>query len=139
MIILDTNVVLEPSRAVPNPAMLGWMDQQGPEQLWLTAITAAELLAGVEKLPPGRERQTREAEVASILDEYFRGKVLPFDLEASFHYAALAGPLIRAERNVRTMDLQIAAIALSHGAAVATRNVHDFQGCGVELINPWEA
>lgn len=81
----------------------------------------------------------REAEVASILDEYFRGKVLPFDLDASFHYAALAGPLIRAERNVRTMDLQIAAIALSHGAAVATRNVHDFQGCGVELINPWES
>jgi len=139
MIILDTNVVLEPSREIPNAEMLKWMDQQDEEQLWLTAITAAELLAGVEKFPMGRERTIREAEVASILDEHFRGKILPFDLDASFYYARLAGPLLRAERSVRTMDLQIAAIALSHRAAVATRNIQDFEHCGVDLINPWRA
>src|SRR3569833_1432033 len=139
MIILDTNVVLEPSRGEPKRQMVAWMDRQDQEQLWLTAITAAELLAGVEKFPPGRERGIREAEVSSVLDEHFRGKILPFDLDASFYYARLAGPPLRAERNVRTMDFQIAAIALSHGAAVATRNIRDFDGCGVELINPWDA
>jgi toxin FitB len=140
LIILDTNVVLEARRRVADERVLAWLDRQVAEDIWLTSITAAELQAGVERLPeddPGR--RSRQTEVAAILDDDFRDRVLAFDLSAALHYAALAGPLLRSNRTVRTMDLQIAGIARSHGAAVATRNLADFAGTGVPLINPWEA
>lgn len=77
-------------------------------------------------------------EVAAILNEDFPDRVLPFDLAAAAIYATIAGPVVRPERQARTMDFQIAAIARSRGADVATRNVHDFRDCGVTIINPWD-
>lgn len=139
MIILDTNVVLEPTRTEPNPAVLDWLNRQAEDELWVTAITAAELQTGVERLTAGVERERWQALVSAILDDDFLGKVLPFDLDAALIYAAIAGPKLRAERQIRTMDFQIAAIARGHGAALATRNVKDFASCGVDLIDPWTA
>lgn len=72
-----------------------------------------------------------------MFEEDFAGRVLPFDGAAARAYAALAAGRQRAGRPISQFDAQIAAIAWSRGAAVATRNVGDFEGCGVEILNPW--
>lgn len=139
MIILDTNVVLEPSRHDADARVLEWLNAQDEDDLWITAITAAELLAGVEKWPPGETRASMQIQVSGILEGDFPTKILPFDLGAALAYAQIAGPRLRSERAIRTMDFQIAAIARVYGATIATRNVADFADCGVELIDPWSA
>ena len=139
MIILDTNVVIEPAQDDANPRVIAWLDRQDEHDLWLTAITAAELQMGVEKQLPGDVRIAMQAQVSAILEEEFVARILPFDLDAALIYAEIAGGQLRAERALRTMDFQIAAIARVYGAAVATRNLADFTDTGVELIDPWVA
>lgn len=139
MIILDTNVVIEPATPDADARVIAWLDLQDENELWLTAITAAELQMGVEGQSDDIRRAVLQHQVSTILDGEFRHRILPFDLDAAYAYARIAGPLLRSKRVPRTMDFQIAAIALVHGAAVATRNSDDFAGTGVEVINPWSA
>jgi len=137
MIILDTNVVSEPMTAAPNDQVMAWLDAQQPGSLWLTAITAAELLAGVIFLPEGRRRRSLEDDIARLLTEEFRDRVLAFDADAASHYAEAANLRRQAGLEIKPFDLQIAAIARLNGAIVATRNIRDFTTLGIELINPW--
>jgi predicted nucleic acid-binding protein len=137
VIVLDTMVVLEPARRHPDQSAIAWLDAQDPGELWLTAITAAELQAGVEKQTDGGIRAIMQAAVRAILEDEFAGRVLSFDLDAALVYARIAGRLERARRRIDALDFQIAAIARAHGAAVATRNVQHFEDCGVALIDPW--
>ena len=138
MIVLDTNVISEPTKPVANLSVLTWLNRQERGTLCLTAISLAELLGGLALLPEGRRKQA----LGSALDEHI-GKliltpILAFDREAALAYAAL---LARAKTNRYTLgmaDAQIAAIALAHGFAVATRDVDPFIAAGVPVINPWE-
>lgn len=139
MIVLDTNVVAEPLRVAAEPRVVAWLDSLDENNVWLTTITAAELSAGVEKLAPGHKRDALEAQVAAILYQDFLDRILPFDLNAAECYGAIVGPILRSGPASRTMDFQIAAIAISHGATLATRNVKDFQGIDLALVNPWTA
>jgi predicted nucleic acid-binding protein len=138
MIVLDTMVVLEPFKDEADSGVLKWLDTHDLD-LWLTAITAAELQAGVEREASQPIRETMQTDVSVILHQAFVGRILPFDLEAALVYAEIAGKRQRADRRLRTFDFQIAAIARVHRAAVATRNRRDFEDCGVELIDPWSA
>ncbi len=138
MIILDTMVVLEPFKEDADPHVLEWLDAEGP-LLWITAITAAELQAGVERESPSHLREAMQSEVSAVLHEAFAGRILPFDLEAALVYAEIVGTRERAHRRIRAFDFQIAAIARVHAAIVATRNLRDFEDCGVDLVDPWAA
>jgi predicted nucleic acid-binding protein len=138
MIVLDTNVLSETLRPRPAESVKRWIQAQGPASLYTTAISQAEILYGAALLPAGRRRLALEEAIAGIFGRAFLGRVLSFDSSAAKSFAEIAATRRRSGRPISTLDAQIAAIAHSRGAAVATRNVEDFTNCGIELINPWE-
>jgi predicted nucleic acid-binding protein len=139
MIILDTNVLSEVMRAQPAARVLAWLGAQDMAELYTTTISRAESLAGIAILPDGRRRDAMETVATRIFDEDFQDRVLAFDLDASTHYAAVVAIRRRIGRPTKPLDAMIAAIARSRNAAIATRNIADFEGCGVHLHDPWQA
>jgi predicted nucleic acid-binding protein len=137
MIILDTNVISELLRPFPAPQVEAWLSAQHGEAVYVTTIGEAELRHGVAILPAGRRRTALGVAIEGILAQDFRDRILPFDRAAAGAYAAIAAKRRRSGRPIAQFDCQIAAIALAHAAAVATRNTRDFEGCGIEVINPW--
>jgi predicted nucleic acid-binding protein len=138
MIVLDTNVMSELVRDQPAEAVKRWVRKQPSALLFTTAISEAEILYGVALLPLGRRRTVLGQAVAAIFDDELAGRVLPFDSVAARIYADILADRRRRGRPVGQSDAQIAAIAASHGASVATRNTADFIDCGIAVVNPWE-
>ncbi|MBB3166225.1 type II toxin-antitoxin system VapC family toxin [Rhizobium laguerreae] len=136
MIVLDTNVISELLTPAPNVGVIEWLGAQHPLSVFTTAITEAEILYGLRLLPHGRRRSDLEAAVLPIFNEDMSGRVLPFDRDAADVYAIITDRR-KAGRPIRQFDAQIAAIAISRGASLATRNVSDFEGIGLQIINPW--
>ena len=137
MIVLDTNVVSEPMKAEANPAVIAWLDRQAVETLYLTAVSLAELLVGVEILPTGKRRRGIGAALGELVSTLFGPRVLPFDLEAAKAYALLVARSRAAGHVISVSDGHIAAIAAANGFIVATRDVEPFLAAGVPVINPW--
>jgi predicted nucleic acid-binding protein len=137
MFVLDTNVVSEMMRAEPEPAVAVWVADQPADLLCTAAVCQAEILAGIAVLPEGRRRRNLEAAAHAMFMEDFGGRVLAFESTAAVAYAELFRARRRAGRPTATVDLMIAAIARSQGASVVTRNVADFEECGVGIVNPW--
>ena len=139
MILLDTNVLSEFMRVEPDSKVLDWVDSQPAMELAISAITVAEILHGIARLPVGKRKQKLESHAMAMFEEDFAGRILPFDAHAAVAYAALVAGAEASGRAVSMADAQIAAIGRSHGAAIATRSVRDFEFCVVEVINPWDA
>ena len=139
MIIIDTNVVSELLRPVPEPQVEQWLSEQDGRTVYLTAISEAELRHGLAIMPAGKRRATLADAVDRILREDLAGRILPFDSDAAQSYAVIAAARRSAGRPIAQADCQIAAIAHSRSAIVATRNTPDFEGCDIDLINPWNA
>ena len=137
MIILDTSIISEFLRAAPSVQVEEWLAAQDSATIYLTVVSEAELRLGVAVLPEGRRRSQLAQAIEAMLDDDFRGRVLPFDRLAALHYAAIAAERRAAGRPIRQFDCQIAAIARVHHGMRATRNIADFEGCGIALINPW--
>jgi predicted nucleic acid-binding protein len=137
MIILDTNVLSETLRPTPSTRVLEWMRSEPASALFTTAIAESELLDRFALLPEGKRRQSLESVIDLIFAEDLAGRVLPFDSAAAREFADIAASRRRAGRPISEADARIAAIARSRGAALATRNVGDFAGCQLELIDPW--
>jgi predicted nucleic acid-binding protein len=137
MIVLDTNVLSEVIKTVPSAEVSGWLALQPPSVVYTTAITQAELLYGIELMPKGRRRSVLQAAVMRILTELFASRILPFDSEAAEAYSRIASSRRAMGRPMSEADARIAAITLSHGAALATRNTADFAHCGIKVLNPW--
>ena len=139
MIVLDTNVLSELMKPVPAERVVGWMAAQPATSLYTTSITQAEILHGIMLLPSGRRRSAVETAAEAMFKEDFGGRILSFGSDAAHSYARIAVERRRAGRPISHFDAQIAAIARSTGAAIATRNVTDYDACGVNVINPWDA
>ncbi len=139
MILVDTNVVSELMRPKPAPEVLAWFAGQDVPALFLSAISEAELRAGAAYLPASRRRDSLVAAIDAMVAEDFAGRVLAFDSAAARSYAVIAASRRAAGRPIAEADCQIAAIAHAHGAAVATRNVADFLGCSLTVIDPWKS
>lgn len=137
MIILDTNVVSEVMKISPARRVTKWLASHAPARIFTTSVTQAEILFGLEIVPHGRRRDALYNAAAQMFKDRFADHVLPFDGDASQIFAAIAATRRRAGQPIGQFDCQIAAIARSHGAAVATRDLSDFADCGVELIDPW--
>ncbi len=137
MIILDTNVVSEMMRPVPQPVVVKWFGTQSSEDVHVTAVTMAEILFGIELIPAGKRREALQA-AADKTFEVFAGRILPFDDRAARAFSSISSSRRKRGQPVSQFDAQIAAIARSNGATLATRDVNDFAGCGVRLVNPWE-
>jgi hypothetical protein len=137
MIIVDTNVISEAMRINPDASVSLWLDQQAPQQLFTTAITRAEIHYGIEIRPVSKQRAALAKSADAIFGETFAGRVLPFDDDAALFFAKIAAWRRRHGRAISEFDAQIAAIARSRSAIVATRNTRHFEDCGVKVINPW--
>jgi toxin FitB len=137
MIVLDTNVLSEASRPAPAQRVLDWLAAQQPAQLFTTTVSEAEFLYGLALLPIGKRRTGLEQAARRMFSEDFADRVLPFDSAAAQAFALIAAARRKKGRPIGDFDAQIAAIARSHGATVATRNVADFSDCGIGVIDPW--
>ena len=137
MVLIDTNVVSELMRLTPDREVMAWFSVQDSAELYLTAVTEAELRAGAAILPAGRRRDRLAAEVDAMVREDFAGRVLPFDSLAAKAYAEIAATRRSLGRPILEADCQIAAIARVTNGAIATRNRADFELCGIALIDPW--
>lgn len=138
MILLDTNVISEPLRRTPDPQVVGWIDSQPVETLYLSAITVAELRAGIALLPSGKRQASLQENLERRVLPLFTGRILAFDLASTHAYAELIASTRKAGQAIATADAFIAAIALAQGFTVATRDLSPFKAAGVNLINPWE-
>ena len=138
MILLDTNVVSEPLRPAPDERVIAWIDAQPLETLFLSAITVAELRAGVALLPAGRRRTGLHQSLETRVLPLFAGRVLPFDLACTQAYAALMSAARAAGLAITSADGYIAAIAAANGLAVATRDTGPFKAAGAAVIDPWQ-
>lgn len=119
--------------------MIEWIDVHDSAELVITALTAAEVRAGVALLPSGRRKREIELRMEALLTETFAGYVLAFDINSTTHYAGILAARTRAGRTISAIDAQIAAICRQYQATLATRNTGDFMGTGIDLVNPWEA
>jgi predicted nucleic acid-binding protein len=138
VIVLDTNVISELARHVPDPGVLSWLDSLEVSETATTAVTAAELRYGVARLPDGHRKRELAVVIRGILAEDFRGRVLPFDERASVRYADIVTGRERIGRPIGVADAQIAAICRDLGAMLATHNIPDFEETGIELVDPWK-
>jgi hypothetical protein len=137
MILLDTNVVSEPLRPAPDAGVVAWIDAQPLETLFLSAITVAELRAGVALLPAGKRRKGLQDNLETKVLPLFAGRVLPFDLACTQACSDLMAKARAAGVTVASADGYIAAIAVANGLAVATRDTAPFKAAGAAVINPW--
>ncbi len=133
--VLDTNVVSELMRDDPGPMVLAFLlEKRG---LWLTTVTIHELEYGLRLLPQGRRRSVHETKLARLVADY-GDCILAVDCAAAEHAARLRVQARRSGRVMHLADALIAGCARANGLGVATRNVTDFEGLGVEVANPWE-
>lgn len=139
MILLDTNVVSELMRPRPDAAVFAWVAHQPRQSLLTTSVTKAEILYGIALLADGRRKVGLGAAAQRMFGEHFANRILGFDAAAAVYYAEILTKRRRAGKPMATLDAQIAAIALTARTAVATRDVTDFEGCGLAVVNPWAA
>ena len=138
MTILDTNVLSETMASAPSERVLAWIsNRRRADTIFITTITLAEILYGIEILAPGKRRDKLSAQAEGMFTEDFAGHVLAFEEQAARAFSQIAADRRRQGKPIAEMDAQIAAIARVHGALLATRNTSDFEDCGVRLVNPW--
>ena len=137
MIVLDTNVISELMRASPARQVLAWITAQPATSLFTTTLTQAEIFYGLSLLPPGRRRNDLIEAARPIFETELAGRVLPFDTDAAMAYPAIAAGRRATGRPISQIDGQIAAVVRSRGARLATRNVRDFDDCGIVVVDPW--
>jgi predicted nucleic acid-binding protein len=138
--IFDTNLLSEVMRDQPDPSVAAWLRACPADAMFTTAVSRGEILYGVRRLPEGARRRRLERAAQAMFAQEFAGRVLPFDAEAADVHADLRVLRARSGRPLAAEDGMIAAIAKVQGAAaVVTRDLGGFDGCGIVLINPWEA
>jgi toxin FitB len=138
MIILDTNVISEPTKPNGNALVAAWLDRQDAESLFVTAINLAELMAGIAMLPAGKRPDALRDALDRFLVNRIVTPILTFDREAAIAYAEVTAHAKAKRYTLPVADGQIAAIAKVHGFAVARRDGAPFRAAGVAVINPWE-
>ncbi len=137
MIVLDTNVLSELMRREPSKQVVRWVASQTAGELFTTAVTEAEIFYGLELLPEGKRRAGLQAAAEAMFADDFAGRVIGFDSQAARGFATIAAQRRALGKPISHSDAQIAAIAQLYGAALATRNVANFEGCHIRLIDPW--
>lgn len=138
MIVLDTNVISELMRAESHPGVVAWLGRHPNTSLFTTTLTQAEIFYGLRLLVEGKRRTALMEAAEHLFETDMAGRVLPFDTDSAHFFALIAAERRAAGRPVSQIDCQVAAITRSRGASLATRNVRDFEGCGITVHDPWE-
>lgn len=136
--VLDTNVLSELMRPQPEARVMAWFEEKAETDFFITAITRAEILLGIALLPSGRRKDGLASAANEMFLQDFAGRCLSFDERAADCYAMVVAERGRAGQPISTEDAQIAAIAMTYGLPLATRNVKDFGNiAGLSIIDPW--
>ena len=138
MILLDTNVVSEVMKTRPAETVVAWLNGQDSEKLYVSAITIGEIAYGLRILPDGKRRSGLRERFERFVALAFDQRVLAYDESAARIYGELMGDRKELGLPMSVPDGQIAAIARLNHLAVATRNVLDFENCGIDVLNPFE-
>ena len=138
MIILDTNLISEFMNVQPNSNVVRWLSKQRSNHVFLTSITLAELRYGVAILPEGKRKIHLNEAIEGLIHEDFANRILSFDSQATKCYADIGVKRKRLGKPMSQFDCQIAAIAKSRSAILATRNIKDFEACDLTLVNPFK-
>ena len=136
MIILDTNIVSEFMTSPPATPVLNWLNAQDTTSLYLSTITFAEIGFGLSVMSPGKRRRLLQERFEQFVATAFDQRILSFDQDAARIYGEILAHRREIGRPMSNFDGQIAAIARSRGFGVATRNVRDFEGCGIVVVDP---
>jgi predicted nucleic acid-binding protein len=134
--LLDTNVLSELRSKRAAPSVVAWAAARPYQSLYLSVLTLGEIRKGIERTKDAAFRQALADWLELELPKRFLGRILPFDADVADRWGRV---LADAGRTVQVVDGQLAATALQHDLALVTRNVADFAGLGVKLVNPWEA
>jgi predicted nucleic acid-binding protein len=137
MIILDTNVLSELMRPKPSPRVVKWVGNQPQAQLFTTTITEAEIFYGIELLAKGERRGELLEAAEAMFGEDLAGRIFSFESDSARVFSRIAAMRRALGKPISYADAQIAAIAQVRRAKLATRNVEDFQDCGIHVIDPW--
>lgn len=137
--LLDTCVISELVKPEPNASLLRWFSSRDEAHLYLSVLTLGELERGVAKLPASRKKAKLGAWVRGDLARRFEGRILNIDVAVVQGWGAMVGASERRGRPLPVIDSLIAATAIAHNLRVVSRNAPDFERCGVECVNPWEA
>ena len=139
MILLDTNVLSELMRPIPNQNVISWLDEQSEWDLWTSSITVAEVFLGISLLHDGKKKSKLFGLAKQMFDEDFKDRCLPFDDQAAIEYALIVSERAKSGRPISVEEAQIAAISKTANLVLATRNLKDFDMiAGLALINPWD-
>jgi predicted nucleic acid-binding protein len=137
MIILDTNVLSELMRPKPSPRVVNWVGNQPEAELFTTTITEAEIFYGIELLAKGKRRGELLEAADAMFAEDMAGRIFSFESDSARVFSRIAATRRAMGKPISHADAQIAAIAHVRKAKLATRNVADFQDCGIDIIDPW--
>ena len=138
MIVLDTNVISELMRPLPDAGVLGWMDRQASRSIWTTAVTLYELRSGMLSMPAGKKQTLLSEFFGQWLDKVLEGRLLNLDTAAAERAAEITATRRAKGRPVDSRDTMIAGIVLANHATLATRNVRHFEEIAKSVVNPWE-
>lgn len=136
-VLLDTNVLSEPMRARPDSRVLLWLHELDEDRAFMSVVSLAEIRRGVALLDPGRRRDALSHWLEHHLPERFEGRLLQVDAATALAWGDVMAGAKRAGRGLSSMDGLLAATALAHDLTLATRNIKDFEGLGIRLIDPW--
>jgi toxin FitB len=138
VILLDTNVISELMKVEPTPAVSAYVRGLAPETVFTASICEAEIRHGLARMPKGRKRDDLIARTATFFEVGFPHQVLRFDRVCAALYGEIRHAREAVGKPITVEDAMIAATARAYGVeAIATRNVRDFEGCGVALVDPW--
>jgi predicted nucleic acid-binding protein len=137
VILLDTNVISELVKPLPDRAVVEFLRRKAAETLFTAAVCEAEIHYGLARMPAGRRRDELADRIAGFRMAAFPGRILPFDCACVAHYGEIRAAREATGKPIAVEDAMIAATARAYGAVVATHNVTDFVDCGIQAIDPW--
>jgi len=137
-LLLDTNVLSEVTKPRPDERVLEWLDQLDEDRAFISVVSIAEIRRGVALMDGGRKRDALAEWLSHDLPQRFEGRVMPVQEPVALAWGDLMALAKRNGLGLTSMDGLIAATAVAHDLVLATRNTKDFEGLGVEILNPWE-
>lgn len=135
--LIDTNVISEVLRPLPDAQVVAWTQNSSKERLFLSVVSFGEIRKGLTIMPAGSRRSQLERAIDGLIPSWFEGRILPMSQTIAERWGVLEGQRQLMGRPLHVPDAQIAATALEHGLTLVTRNVRDFEGVGVTVLNPW--
>jgi predicted nucleic acid-binding protein len=136
--LLDTNVPSELTRERPAPPVVRWLHDANDQDLFFSVISLGEILRGISVLPASKRRGGLQGWLDETLRPWFEGRLLPVTAQIAERWGVVSGEQRLQGKQVKVADGLIAATALHHNLTIVTRNVRDFEGLGVSVLNPWE-